>query len=103
VTAYNQHPLRVFWITDVVGVAQTVIAGGVGDVANVITALYAVEEETGGGSSGGVVTCTPGNTVDIYDDGVDVVQLQVAAGGAVTVQRTAGADTFNIRLQVLVL
>jgi uncharacterized spore protein YtfJ len=103
VTVYNQHPVRVFWITNLVGAAQTVVAGGVGDVKNIITAMYAVEEETGGGSSGGVTTCTPGANVAIYDDGVDVVQLQVAAGGVVTVQRTAGADTFNIRLQVLIL
>ncbi len=88
-----------FWTWNGVdGTARTAIPNGTGDVTAIIRTMYAVVEVTGGGTSSGEVGLTPGANSNIYTDGVDTLTLAVAANGAVTVQRTAGADTFKVAL-----
>lgn len=97
----QRHLRPEYEITDVVGAAQTIIPDGADDVTTILHASYVVQEETGGGAMAGTASVIPGANAIIYADGVDSVQLQVAANGAVTVQRTAGADTFNVRLHMV--
>lgn len=82
------------------GTAQTVIPDGAGDVLYGLTYWAIVR-----GSGGAVVPSTnsagtaiaPGGTANITV-GADTVQVQVAANGAVTVQRTAGSQTHKVSL-----
>lgn len=82
------------WANGNIATAYTVLTG----VASVVTVLYAVYAITGADTEGGIETLAPGDSVDIYDDGTDVLTLAVSAGGDVTVEPTAGADTFNVSL-----
>lgn len=69
-----------------------------GSAMYVITMVYVVREITGGGTSGGTVTLNAGSGFSIYNDGTDVLTLALSALGALTAQRTAGADTFDVKL-----
>jgi len=89
--------LNLYTITDV---AITVIPDSIGDVVAILTVIYAVSESAGG-VSGGTATIVPTGSVDLYDDGTDVLTLAVAANGTVTLQRTAGAATFNVSLNMV--
>lgn len=82
---------------DVAGAAVTIIANGTGDVTVGLQAMYFVSESAGG-TGGGSATCLNNASVDLYDDGTDVLTLAVAADGSVTLQRTAGAATFDVSL-----
>jgi len=83
--------------TGVDGTARTVIPNGAGDVTRALTVLYQVYESAGG-LAGGTATVANGASVNLYTDGVDTLALAVAADGSVTVQRTAGAATFDVVL-----
>jgi len=89
--------LNLYTITNT---AITVIPDSIGDVVAILTVIYAVSESAGG-VSGGTATVVPTGSVDLYDDGVDVLTLAVAANGTVTLQRTAGAATFNVSLNMV--
>lgn len=91
---FAQHSC--WYFTAIAGVAQTLLAAG--NVNAAITLIYVVEAVTGGDSSGGTVTLAPGDSFDLYDDGTDSLILACSAGGAVTLVRDAGADTFNANL-----
>jgi len=54
--------------------------------------------ESAGGTAGGATTVDNGAAVNLYNDGVDTLTLAVAADGSVTLQRTAGAATFDVSL-----
>jgi hypothetical protein len=82
--------------TGVAGTAVTWLAAGA--ILYVTTLLYAVRAVTGGDENGGVVTLAPGDSFALYNDGTDVLTLSVTAGGALQVQRTAGADSFDVKV-----
>lgn len=69
-----------------------------GSAMYIITMVYVVREITGGGTSGGTVTLNAGSGFSIYNDGTDVLTLALSALGVLTAQRTAGADTFDVKL-----
>ena len=75
--------------------ARTMIPNGTGDVSACITLMWAAYAITGADYTGGTVTLGPSESWNLYDDGTDVLTLAVAADGSVTIQRTAGADTWN--------
>ncbi len=81
------------------GVLRTIIPNAAGDVVSVLLFDGFVVE-----SAGGISTpdgnLTPGNALNIYDDGVDVLTLTVNADGSVDIQRTAGAATFTVELRL---
>lgn len=85
----------------VVGSAVTVISNGTGDVTLVLSGTFTVSDG-GGNIAGGVITATaPGGTFNLYDDGgTNTCVLAVAADGSVTVQRTAGARTYAVNLNL---
>lgn len=99
-TVYTDHRHPEFNVTAIGAAAQTVITDMPGDVSAILSILYAVSE-SGGGVSAGSANCAPGGTVDLYDDGVDVLTLTVAANGGITVARSAGAETFELRLSMV--
>ena len=80
--------------------AITVIPDIIGDVAALLTIIYA-GSESAGGVAGGTATVVPTGSVVLYNDGVDVLTLAVAANGTVTLQRTAGAATFDVSLNMV--
>lgn len=83
------------------GGALTVISGGAYDVTKLLYYTAIVHEEGGAGVAGPTGTLTPGNTVDLYDDGTDVLTLAIDAGGQVTVSVTAGEETFTMLIALL--
>lgn len=85
-----------WYLTQIDNVAQTLLAAG--NVAAGITLLYIVSAVAGGDAVGGTVTLEPGDSFDLYDDGTDSLQITCTAGGAVTLVRDAGADSFNANL-----
>ncbi len=89
--------LNLYTITNAV---TTIIPDSIGDVAAILTIIYAVSENAGG-VSGGTATVVPTGSVVLYNDGVDVLTLAVAVNGTVTLQRTAGGATFNVSLNMV--
>ena len=79
----------------VAGGAVTILPHGAKDAASGMTMFYRVLESAGG-TSGGSATVDNTSSVDLYDDGTDVLTLAVAADGSATLQRTAGAATFDV-------
>jgi hypothetical protein len=88
-------------LSGVVGTAVTIIADGVGDVTLVLSGTFTVSDGAGN-VAGGVITATaPSGTFNLYDDGgTNTLKLQIAANGAVTVQRTAGSRTYSVTLNL---
>lgn len=82
----------------VAGTALTVIANGAGDVTEGIAVQYVASEVTGTDTGGGVAYLEPGDSWNICSDATNVLTLACAADGSVTVQRTAGTDTFKVTL-----
>ena len=78
-------------------VAQTIIPGGAQDVTALLTIVYAAQL-IGVGVAGGVTTCAPGATVNLYNAGGNTLTVTVAAGGEATIARSAGAGTYNVSL-----
>jgi len=83
-----------WWLLEAVGGTAVTLRSGV----RVITLLYAVYALTGTDAAGGTVTLEAGDSINIYNDGVDVLTAAVSAGGVATIQRTAGADTFDVNM-----
>lgn len=77
------------------GTAQTIIADGTGDVTEGITVQYVASEVTGADSYGGTVYLEPGDSWVVCTDDTNILTLACAANGSVTVQRTAGTDTYK--------
>jgi hypothetical protein len=90
--------LRCWSETGVDGTGVTLIPNAAGDVTEVATFVYAVSAVTAGDAAGGVVSLEPEDSFNLYDDATDTLTLAIAANGSVTVQRTAGADTFDINI-----
>lgn len=87
------------WMLAATGVgAAAVTLLEAGTVQYVITLLFVVRAVTGADTSGGTVTLALGDNFSIYNDGTDVLTLTLTAGGALTAQRTAGADTFDVKV-----
>jgi hypothetical protein len=86
---------------DAIVASVDVIPGGTWDVTKLLYYTAVVWEESGAGVGGPTGTLTPGNTVDLYDDGTDVLTLAIDAGGEVTVSKTAGADSFGMVIGLL--
>lgn len=90
--------LRVWSESAVDGTGVTLIPNGAGDVTQVATFIYAVSAVSAGDATGGTISLEPSESFNIYDDTIDTLTLAVAVDGSVTVQRTAGADTFNVKI-----
>ena len=84
------------WSGSGITTAQTVLPAGT--VTRVVTVLYAAAEETGADTGGGTATLTPGDSFNIVVDGTNTCALACTASGAVTIARTAGADSYAARL-----
>ena len=78
--------------------ARTMIPDGVGDAIRGMAGKAVVYSDDGADIQTTDFSLEPGNNIEVYNDGADIVQLQMAANGSVTAQRTAGvaAHTFKI-------
>lgn len=94
-TVTRHHVKNEFEVTAINAVAQTVFLA---PVTKQLACFYVVHQVAGAGVAAGTVTCAPGANVDLYNAGGETCNLAISAAGAVTVSRTAGADTFNARL-----
>jgi len=66
-----------------------------------VTVMYAVAEEIGTDTGGGVATLEPGDSVVICNDGKNACTLTCTAGGGLTLARSAGADSYSASLWVV--
>ena len=90
---------QVIAANDVAGVAVTLIADGTRDVTAGIFYIGVVKPSSGN-ADGGASFVLNGGTNDLYNDGgTNVLTLTVNANGSVTVQRTAGALTYDLVIQ----
>jgi hypothetical protein len=80
------------------GAARIVIPGGAADIVYVGAFLYTVYAITAMDVRAGVATITPGAAQILYTDDTSTLTLACSVGGELTVQRTAGTDTFNVTL-----
>jgi hypothetical protein len=70
-------------------------------VQQIMRIKFVVHEIAGGGTNGNTVNATPGGgAVNLYNAGADTLTLTIGAGGDVTVQRAAGASTYNVVLEM---
>ena len=67
-----------------------------GTVGAILEYDFVIEEVGGGVVAKAMGSVLPGAGAVLYDDTVDVLTLTVTAGGAIQIQRTAGADTFDV-------
>jgi len=87
-----------FWSgNDIDNGAQVVIPGGAGDVTAIAYVGCAVNY-SGGGTSATSVSITPGNSTALYDAGGNTLTCAIAAGGEMTVSRTAGVGTYDVAM-----
>jgi len=81
------------------GTLRVIIPAGAGDMVYGGVFLYHVYAVVAGDTTSGMVSIDNNTSVVLYNDGVDRLTLVCTAGGALYVQRTAGADTFNVVIQ----
>jgi len=84
-----------FAANDVAGTAVTLIANGAKDVTAIIGFMYVIRVSDGE-TDAGFAYIANNDSLAIYDDGTNVLTAAVSAVGAFTVQRTAGAVTFDV-------
>jgi len=75
----------------------TIIADGADDVTAIL-AVLAVVKASNGNTDGGPTFVRVNDSVELYNDGTDVLTLAVSAAGEATLQRTAGSMTFDVLL-----
>jgi len=88
-----------FWTGSGITAAEVVLADGA--LGNVATVMYAVAEEVGTDTGGGVAILEPGDSVVICNDGTNACTLTCTAGGGLTLARSAGADSYAASLWVV--
>ena len=87
------------WTGSGITTAETVLADGT--LGDVVTVMYAVAEEIGSDTGGGVATLEPGDSAVICNDGTNACTLTCTAGGGLTIARSAGADSYAASLWVV--
>jgi len=87
------------WTGAGITAAETVLADG--SLCDVVTVMYAVAEEIGTDTSGGVRHLKPGQSAVICNDGKNACTLTCTAGGGLTLARSAGADSYSASLWVV--
>jgi hypothetical protein len=84
------------------GTARTVIPNGTGDVLYVASGFYVARSSAPSIQAGNIGAIAPGVSTNIGTwGGSDVLQFQVAANGAITVQRTGGSLTYKVALWIV--
>lgn len=84
------------------GTARTVIPDGAGDVLYCLSGLFQFRTSAGVLSvASNIGNLAPGVATDLYNSAGNILQLQVAANGSVTVQRTGGALTYKVNLWLM--
>ena len=87
-----------FWhLTGVDATPVEIIHDGSGDVTGIATVMYAVQESAGG-TSGSTATVEPSATLNLYNDGVDTLDMDCNTDGSVEVRRVAGSSTFEVSI-----
>lgn len=85
----------------VAGTAVTIIADGDEDVTAILAAVVVVKASDGN-TDAGFTFCRNDDSVELYNDGTDVLTLAVAADGSATLQRTAGSSlTFDVLMDAI--
>jgi len=83
------------------GTARTVISDGTDDVQYILSCRAVYRDSSGNAGRYLDAWLTPGNSVNLYDNGTDILTLAVAANGSVTVQRTGGSRTYKVMLDMI--
>jgi hypothetical protein len=86
------------------GTARSVVPDGTGDVLYLLGGMGVTRASSGATAATsflGASAIAPGGAQVLYSAGGDICSLQVAANGAITVQRTAGALTYKVGLWLL--
>lgn len=80
--------------------AVVIIPDGSYDVRELVRYTVVVSEMTDTGVNSATGQLAPGATVAIYTDGVDTCTLRCNSDGSVDILRTAGAQTFRVKLRL---
>jgi hypothetical protein len=86
------------------GTARSVVPDGTGDVLYLLGGMGVTRASSGATAATsflGASAVAPGGSQVLYSSGGDICALQVAANGAITVQRTGGALTYKVGLWLL--
>jgi hypothetical protein len=86
------------------GTARSVVPDGTGDVLYLLGGMGVTRASSGATAATsflGASAVAPGGSQVLYSSGGDICALQVAANGAITVQRTGGALTYKVALWLL--
>lgn len=84
------------------GTAKVVKPNGTDDVLYVLSGQFVVRDSAGNVAAGTITATAPGANFNLFDDGgTNTCQLQVAANGEITVQRTAGSRTYKVMLLLI--
>lgn len=87
-------------LTGVNDTTITVISATSLFVVTAILRAQAVCMTSGGATGTSDGSAAPGSSLELYNDGDTIIELRVAAGGAVEVQRIGGEATVNVRLRM---
>lgn len=77
------------------GTASTLIANGAKDVTGILVFIFGVVPSSGA-ANWNIGGLAPGESMNIYEDGSNIVVATVSAVGAFTVQRTGGTRTYEV-------
>lgn len=89
--------------TGITAISQTIISDGTGDVTVALRCFCLARSSAGDIIEGVNNTAIPGGTITLFNGGggANVLTVAVAANGSVTIQRTAGALTYDAALFLL--
>jgi hypothetical protein len=89
----------IYWDSDSVDdTVITIIPDGPQDVKRGVSYSILIAENTGSGTGGHRSGIAPGETKIMYNDGTDVLTLNCASDGSLTIYRESGSDTFKVVL-----
>lgn len=84
------------------GTSQEILPDAAGDVVYGLAGTCLVRDSTGVLTVKNIAPAVaPGTTLDLINDGTNILRLTVTAGGQVTVARFGGSRTFNVTFQLM--
>ena len=92
----------IFWESDSVDdTPQTIIPDGLGDVERALSYRCLIAQKNGTGIRSVMGGSSPGSSAYLYSYYADMVVLDCASDGSITIYRTGGSDTYEVVLMLI--